>query len=83
MLTSIRPISELSELYYQWAKYRAEVVQERLKAMIETLEENHEVGKQTDVRGIKQFLQQQEEYLAVTNREIVETREPHRAWQGH
>ncbi|KAF6803992.1 hypothetical protein CSOJ01_10503 [Colletotrichum sojae] len=83
VLTSIRPISELSELYYQWVKYRAEVVQDRLKAMLETLEENHEVGKQTDVRGIKSFLQQQEEYLAITNREIVETREPHRAWEGY
>ncbi|KAF9873727.1 hypothetical protein CkaCkLH20_08837 [Colletotrichum karsti] len=83
VLTSIRPISELSELYYQWAKYRAEVVKDRLDAMLKTLEENHEAGKQTDVRGIKDFLQQNEEYLAITNKEIVETREPHRAWQGY
>ncbi|KAL0935945.1 uncharacterized protein CTRU02_208160 [Colletotrichum truncatum] len=82
VLTSIRPISELSELYYQWAKYRAEVVQERLKAMLKTLEENHEAGKQTDVKSIKQFFQQNEEYLAITNKEIVETRGPHREWEG-
>ncbi|CAI0647304.1 unnamed protein product [Colletotrichum noveboracense] len=82
-LTSIRPISELSELYYQWAKYRAEVVRARLDAMLNTLEEDHDAGKQTDVRGIKQFLLQNEEYFAITNKEIVELREPHRAWEGY
>ncbi|KAJ0374027.1 hypothetical protein COL26b_007738 [Colletotrichum chrysophilum] len=83
VLTSIRPISELSELYYQWAKYRAEVVRARLDAMLNTLEEDHDDGKQTDVRGIKQFLLQNEEYFAITNKEIVELREPHRAWEGY
>ncbi|KAI8266671.1 hypothetical protein K4K58_009370 [Colletotrichum sp. SAR11_239] len=83
VLTSIRPISELSELYYQWAKYRAEVVRARLDAMLNTLEEDHDAGKQTDVRGIKQFLLQNEEYFAITNKEIVEMREPHRAWEGY
>ncbi|KAJ0382268.1 hypothetical protein COL922a_012915 [Colletotrichum nupharicola] len=82
-LTSIRPISELSELYYQWAKYRAEVVRARLDAILNTLEEDHDAGKQTDVRGIKQFLLQNEEYFAITNKEIVELREPHRAWEGY
>ncbi|KAK2762979.1 hypothetical protein CKAH01_16010 [Colletotrichum kahawae] len=83
VLTSIRPISELSELYYQWAKYRAEVVRARLDAMLKTLEEDHDAGKQTDIRGIKQFLLRNEEYFAITNKEIVEAREPHRAWEGY
>ncbi|KAH0420653.1 hypothetical protein CcaCcLH18_13896 [Colletotrichum camelliae] len=83
VLTSIRPISELSELYYQWAKYRAEVVRARLDAMLKTLEEDHDAGRQTDIRGIKQFLLRNEEYFAITNKEIVESREPHRAWEGY
>ncbi|KAI8315766.1 hypothetical protein K4K59_000701 [Colletotrichum sp. SAR11_240] len=83
VLTSIRPISELSELYYQWAKYRAQVVKARMEAMLHTLEENHDAGRQTDVKEIKRFLKQNEEYLSITDAEVVETREPHRAWEGY
>ncbi|KAJ3960406.1 hypothetical protein N0V92_002943 [Colletotrichum tropicale] len=83
VLTSIRPISELSELYYQWAKYRAEVVRARIDDMLKMLEENHDAGRQTDVKEIKRFLKQNEEYLSITNAEVVEFREPHRAWEGY
>ncbi|KAI8243592.1 hypothetical protein K4K57_004051 [Colletotrichum sp. SAR 10_99] len=83
VLTSIRPISDLSELYYQWTKYRAQVVKARIEGMLRILEENHDAGRQTDVKGIKRFLKQNEEYLSITNAEVVETREPHRAWEGY
>ncbi|GJC80490.1 hypothetical protein ColLi_03328 [Colletotrichum liriopes] len=82
VLTSIRPISEHSELYYQWIRYRFEVLQERLKAMLKTLKEDHDAGKQTNVKKIKYFLAQQEDYMAVTNREIVKTQEPSQPWEG-
>ncbi|KPM44121.1 hypothetical protein AK830_g2432 [Neonectria ditissima] len=72
VLTSIRPISDPSELYYQWTKYRVEVLQERLKGMLDLLEENHSANKATDIKKVKEILQQQESYLAITNREIVE-----------
>ncbi|KAJ0313147.1 hypothetical protein COL5a_003998 [Colletotrichum fioriniae] len=82
VLTSIRPISEHSELYYQWAKYRVEVVQERLHAFLKTLEEDHVGEKPTDVRKIKEFLAQQQDYIGITDKEIVETRGPHLHWEG-
>ncbi|KZL81735.1 hypothetical protein CI238_10812 [Colletotrichum incanum] len=82
VLTSIRPISDHSELYYQWTKYRFGVLQERFKAMLKTLEEEHDAVKQTDIKNVKYFLAQQEDYIAVTNREIVETKEPYRHWGG-
>ncbi|KAH6984439.1 hypothetical protein BKA56DRAFT_517514 [Ilyonectria sp. MPI-CAGE-AT-0026] len=80
VLTSIRPISEPSELYYQWTKYRVEVLQERLKSMLNEMEENHRAGKQTDVKRVKEVLEQQEKYLAITNHEIVENRVAVRGW---
>ncbi|KAK0381004.1 hypothetical protein CLIM01_01580 [Colletotrichum limetticola] len=82
VLTSIRPISEHSELYYQWAKYRIEVLQERLKAIHGILEEIHQAKKPIDVGAVKRLLAQQEDYIAITNREIVEVREPHLDWDG-
>ena len=60
VLTSIRPISDLSELYFQWTEYRVEVLQERLRIMLEVLREQHLLGCPTDVVKIKELLKQQE-----------------------
>ncbi|KEF52514.1 uncharacterized protein A1O9_11356 [Exophiala aquamarina CBS 119918] len=73
VLTSIRPISEPSELYFQWSKYRLEVLQGRVRAMLHDLEETHHENRPTDIKKIKQFLQQQEEWMAGTNAEMVVT----------
>jgi hypothetical protein len=71
VLTTIRPITEHSELYYQWAEYRAEVLQDRLRAMLKLLREQHRAGRTTDKVRLKQFLKEQEEWLAITNEEII------------
>lgn len=72
VLTTIRPITNLSDLYFQWTEYRTKVLQERLRRMLEVLQEQHSAGKPTDVKKMKQFLQEQEEWLAITNKEIIE-----------
>lgn len=72
VLTTIRPISEPSELYFQWTEYRIKVLQARVRGMLEVLQEQHRAGRRTDVKKIKHFLQLQEEWIACTNREIVE-----------
>jgi hypothetical protein len=71
VLTSIRPISDHSELYYQWTKYRAEVLIERLQSMLKVVEEQHSANEPTDKQLLKKFFQQQEEWLSITNKEIV------------
>jgi hypothetical protein len=71
VLATIRPISDHSELYYQWTKYRVEVLQERLRSMLTVVEEQHRANKPTDKDLVKTFLQQQEKWLAITNKEIV------------
>jgi hypothetical protein len=70
VLTTIRPITELSELYYQWSEYRAEVLQDRLRAMLKELRAQHR-RRVTDKVRLKKFLKEQEEWLAITNAEIV------------
>ncbi|KIW68732.1 hypothetical protein PV04_04656 [Phialophora macrospora] len=71
VLTSIRPISNLSELYFQWTEYRVEVLQGRLQVMLDMLREQHRAGNSTDVVKIKEFLKQQEDWLFSTNKEII------------
>ncbi|KAF7547515.1 hypothetical protein G7Z17_g7678 [Cylindrodendrum hubeiense] len=80
VLTSIRPISDPSELYYQWTKYRMEVLQARLQGMLTEMEDNYRSNKQTDIKRVKEVLGEQEKYLTITNSEIVEHRGPVRAW---
>ncbi|EXJ75773.1 uncharacterized protein A1O5_00280 [Cladophialophora psammophila CBS 110553] len=71
VLTTIRPITNLSDLYFQWTEYRVEVLQERLRLMLEFLREQHHAHKPTDATKIKEFLQQQADWLSITNKEIV------------
>ncbi|KIX98557.1 uncharacterized protein Z520_05858 [Fonsecaea multimorphosa CBS 102226] len=71
VLTTIRPITNLSDLYFQWTEYRVEVLQERLRLMLEVLREQHRADEQTDAAKIKEFLQQQVDWLSITDREIV------------
>ena len=70
VLTTIRPITNLSELYFQWTEYRIEVLQERLRGMLKVLEEQHRADRPTDVKRIKEFLKLQEEWISITNIEI-------------
>lgn len=71
VLTSIRPISNHSDLYYQWTKYRIEVLQKRLEALLQLVEQDRRENKPTNKQMIKGFLQEHEEWLALTNKEIV------------
>lgn len=71
VLTTIRPISDLSELYFQWMGYRVEVLQGRLQGMLNALEEDYRAKKPTDIDRIKQFLKEQEDWLSITEKEIL------------
>ncbi|OQU94811.1 hypothetical protein CLAIMM_01107 [Cladophialophora immunda] len=71
VLTTIRPITNLSQLYFQWTEYRVEVLQERLRLILEVLRKQHQADQQTDATKIKEFLQQQIDWLSVTDKEIV------------
>lgn len=71
VLTTIRPISDHSQLYYQWSKYRIEVLQKRLQSLMTVVEEQHRANLPTDKELLKDFFEQQEAWLSATRKEIV------------
>ena len=71
VLYTTRGISDLSELYYEFGRYRLEMVEERIRNQLKQLDRAHAVGKKTDTKALKQFLEEQEQFLHHTNAEMV------------
>ena len=72
VLTTVRPISNLSELYFQFSEYRLEILEERIRAKLKTLRENESRGKCVNTKALKAFLREQELFLAHMNKEMVD-----------
>lgn len=72
VLTTVRPISNLSELYYQFSTYRLEILEERIRAQLKGLRENETRGKKLNTKALKTFLREQELFLAHMNTEMVD-----------
>jgi hypothetical protein len=70
-LSTVRGISDLSELYFQFASYRLEILEKRVQAQLEALKANHKDGKKTLTKQLKAFLETQESFLQHTNSEII------------
>ena len=72
VLTTVRPISDLSQLYFQFSEYRLEMLQERIRLRLEKMRETMLAGKKFETAVLKAFLEEQENFLAHMNKEIVE-----------
>ena len=72
VLTTVRAISNLPELYYQFSEYRLEILEERIRTELKLLRETRQAGKKFNTKNLKQFLHEQEKFLEHMNREIVE-----------
>ena len=72
VLTTVRPISNISELYLQFSEYRLEILEERIRDQLKTLREMRSSGKRVDTRKLKAFLHEQENFLAHMNKEMIE-----------
>ena len=72
ILKTVRPVSNLSELYRQFAEYRLKMLQERIEKQLQQLKTFHESGSRTDTKQLKAFLKVQAQFLAHMDREIVE-----------
>ncbi|KAL8924658.1 MAG: hypothetical protein Q9208_003973 [Pyrenodesmia sp. 3 TL-2023] len=72
VLTTVRPISNLSELYSQYSEYRLEILEERVRTQLRSFRENKRDGKKLNVQAMKNFIKKQEEFLAHMNKEMVE-----------
>ena len=72
VLTSVRPVSNLSELYTEFASYRLEMLEERIRKQLKILRDNQRAHKTLDAPALKAFLMEQEDFIKRTNEEIVE-----------
>ncbi|KAF2435235.1 hypothetical protein EJ08DRAFT_605062 [Tothia fuscella] len=72
ILKTVRPISDLNELYFEFAEYRLQMVQDRIDAQLRTMRARRRAGKKIDTLGVKKFLEEQEQFLSHTNGQIVE-----------
>jgi hypothetical protein len=72
VLTTVRPISNLSELYYDFGEYRLEILEERIRAQSRALRDTRRAGKKHDTKAMKKFLKEQIAFLNHCDREIVE-----------
>ena len=72
VLTTVRPVSNLSELYSQYSEYRLDILEERVRTQLRALRENKRGGKKVNVKALKNFIREQEIFLAHMNKEMVE-----------
>ena len=72
MLQTVRPVSDLSELYYGFAEYRLKIMEERIRAEREKLTAHHASGGAMDTLGHKEFLEEVIRLASQTQGELVE-----------
>ncbi|KAI0016427.1 hypothetical protein F4780DRAFT_759336 [Xylariomycetidae sp. FL0641] len=75
VLTTVRPISNITELYNQFAMYRLEILEERVRRQLKELRDAQARGqgnRLVTTRKLKAFLDEQERFLAHMNREMVD-----------
>ncbi|KAF2176703.1 hypothetical protein K469DRAFT_722098 [Zopfia rhizophila CBS 207.26] len=72
VLTTVRPISDLSELYYEFAEYRLEILEERLRKERKDILARRKARKKFDTLSHKRFLEQSIAFLEHTDNEMVE-----------
>lgn len=70
VLTTIRPISKLSEVYRQWTRYRVDVLKGQLDELVKFVDDKHHDGEYADKDHIKKLLACSIEWLTVTNDEL-------------
>jgi hypothetical protein len=71
VLRTVRPVSDLTELYPDFAEYRLEIMEQRMRRAREELRARREAGLKFDTLGHKLFLQESAAFLAHTDRELV------------
>lgn len=85
VLRTVRPISDLSELYLQYSEYRLEILQDRLQAMARAMRDRKRARRPFDTKRMKAFIREQIEFLEQMDREIVNDEEVQKGFidDGH
>ena len=72
VLTTVRAISDLSELYFQYSEYRLEMLEERIRAQLKDMRDRKRARRGFNTKGMKAFLTEQVGFLQTMDREIVD-----------
>lgn len=72
VLRTVRPVSNLNELYYDFAEYRLEILGERVRHAAEEIRTRRNMGEKFDTRGHKALLEELSAFVQHTNKEVVE-----------
>lgn len=72
VLTTVRAISDLSELYSQYTEYRLEMLEERIRAHLKEIRDRKRANRRFDTAASKRFLAEQQQFLAAIDREVVD-----------
>lgn len=63
VLTGVRPVSTLPELYSQYTKYRLEVLQERVRIYEKEIWVRERAGQDFDIIATRDFVEEQRQFL--------------------
>ncbi|KAK5064175.1 hypothetical protein LTR84_000007 [Exophiala bonariae] len=72
VLTTVRSISNLSDLYSQYAEYRLDMLEERVRAHRKQLNDRKRAGRNFDTAATKAFITEQRDFLESMLREMVD-----------
>lgn len=71
VLDTVRPISDLSELYFGFGEYRLAILEERVRKKLAEIRARMRGGKQFKTSDFKNFCEEQEKFFAHTNHEMI------------
>lgn len=72
VLTTVRPISDLGELYFQYSEYRLEILEKRIRKILREMRDSKRAKRPFATGTMKSFLSEQEQFLSDMNREMVD-----------
>lgn len=72
VLTTVRAVSDLTELYSQYTEYRLEMLEERVRAHLREVRDRKRARNQFDTQRTKAFIREQEAFLGSMLRELVD-----------
>jgi hypothetical protein len=75
VLRTIRGISDINEVYFEFGEYRLEMLEERIRDKLKEMRKAHGAGKSFDTDGFKRFLETSIAHLDRTNTEMVRNEE--------
>lgn len=71
VLSTVRGISDINELHFQYSEYRLEMLEARIQDKLKEIRKAHQAGKDFDTSGIKEFLKTALAHISHTDEQLV------------